>query len=75
MSMKNKTVLITGASKGIGKAIGEAFVSQGAIVYGTTRNSESISEIESSGMKGVVADICERDSMEELIRIVKKHME
>lgn len=40
--VKNKTILITGANRGIGKAIVEAFINQGAAkVYAAVRNLES----------------------------------
>lgn len=38
----NKVVLITGASSGIGKSIGEFLHHKGFIVYGTSRNPEKI---------------------------------
>jgi NAD(P)-dependent dehydrogenase (short-subunit alcohol dehydrogenase family) len=38
----NKVVLITGASSGIGKAIGEFLHQKGFVVYGTSRNPEKI---------------------------------
>jgi NAD(P)-dependent dehydrogenase (short-subunit alcohol dehydrogenase family) len=38
----NKVVLITGASSGIGKAIGEFLFHKGFTVYGTSRNPEKI---------------------------------
>lgn len=38
----NKVVLITGASSGIGKAIGEFLHSKGFTVYGTSRNPQRI---------------------------------
>lgn len=38
----NKVVLITGGSSGIGKSIGEFLHHKGFIVYGTSRNSEKI---------------------------------
>ena len=37
-----KVVLITGASSGIGKSIGEFLHNKGFIVYGTSRNPERI---------------------------------
>lgn len=36
--MKQKTVLITGGSSGIGKSIGQYLVTKGYVVYGTTRS-------------------------------------
>ena len=38
----NKVVVITGASSGIGKAIGEFLHQKGFVVYGTSRNPEKV---------------------------------
>ena len=38
----NKVILITGASSGIGKAIGEFLHDKGFVVYGTSRNPEKL---------------------------------
>ena len=38
----NKVVLITGASSGIGKSIGEFLHYKGFIVYGTSRNPDKV---------------------------------
>lgn len=38
----SKVVLITGASSGIGKSIGEFLLTKGFVVYGTSRNPERI---------------------------------
>lgn len=42
--LKDKVCLVTGASKGIGRAIVEAYAKQGAIVYANARTESSIDE-------------------------------
>ncbi|MHB1107536.1 MAG: SDR family oxidoreductase, partial [Lutibacter sp.] len=42
--MRNKVVLITGGSSGIGKSVGEFLTQKEFIVYGTSRNPDNITD-------------------------------
>lgn len=45
MQLKSKRAVITGASRGMGKAIATALLEKGAIVYGLSRNSTGMEEL------------------------------
>ncbi|HTO17471.1 MAG TPA: SDR family oxidoreductase [Edaphocola sp.] len=60
MKFKNKNVVITGGSKGIGFAAAKAFINEGATVWITGRNSDNLqkalAEINNPKLKTVVSD-------------------
>jgi len=68
---KNKVVLVTGASRGIGKAIAYKFASQGAYVLGTATTEESAQKISNNFKKkkflgfGFVLNIAKKSSIEQ----------
>lgn len=76
-TLKNYNVLITGGSKGIGKATVELFLKLGANVIFTARNQEAITSLENElrkeyqNVNGLVADATSTDDIEK----VKKHIE
>ncbi|UUW08408.1 SDR family oxidoreductase [Flavobacterium plurextorum] len=76
-TLKNYNVLITGGSKGIGKATVELFLKLGANVLFTARNQEAITSLENElrkeyqNINGLVADVTNTDDIEK----VKKHIE
>lgn len=51
MGIENKTVVVTGASSGMGKAIVERFVAEGANVVAVARRKERLEELAKS-LKG-----------------------
>ncbi|TDQ31592.1 SDR family oxidoreductase [Zeaxanthinibacter enoshimensis] len=59
--MKNKVVLITGGSSGIGLAIGTFLSQKGYTVYGTSRNPEKNKDF--SAFKLLELDVCDRQSI------------
>lgn len=73
MDFKNKTVVITGASSGIGMALAREFASLGANIYMGARSedklSELASELEASGAKAgyTAADVAKEDDCRKLI--------
>ncbi|MCB1173494.1 MAG: SDR family oxidoreductase [Leptospiraceae bacterium] len=69
-SVKDKTVLITGASRGIGRALAEGFADAGAIVYGTGTRSESIAWTAGSAIKGLVVDLRSESAMKDAMAAI-----
>lgn len=70
-----KIVLVTGASRGIGKAIALELASQGATVYGTAtsdKGAEAISDyLHASGGKGLRLNVTETDSVNAVLQTIK----
>ncbi len=72
--LKGQTVLITGASRGIGKALALGFRDMGAIVYGTGSKESSIEWMHSENIHGRVADVSQVGTILPIIEEIKsKH--
>ena len=71
--MKQKVVLITGCSSGIGKALAKEYHQCGCKVIATARNIESIKDLEKQGMMTGTIDVLNSANMEEGVkRILNK---
>jgi short-subunit dehydrogenase len=70
-SLQNKTILVTGASSGIGRSTAIECSKMGAILVITARNTERLQEtyksLEGSGHLQIIADLCDSNDMQELI--------
>ncbi len=72
--LQDEIALVTGASRGIGKAIADTLGAQGATVVGTATSEEgaaAISErLASAGIKGrgIRLDVTEQGSVDEVIK-------
>ena len=70
----DKTILITGASRGIGKSLAEGFRDAGAIVYGTVTKPETIAWMKDSNIEGRVNNLLEEEKIKDIIAEIKtKH--
>jgi len=79
MSFENQIALVTGASRGIGKAIAEVLGQRGATVIGTAtseQGAQAITEaLAAAGIMGAgkVLDVTDTDSIAALIKDVTEH--
>ncbi|MDG6447841.1 3-oxoacyl-ACP reductase FabG [Glaesserella parasuis] len=73
--MQNKIALVTGATRGIGRAIAEELVSKGAFVIGTAtseKGAEAISASLGDKGKGLVLNVADLTSIEQVLAQIKE---
>jgi len=68
MHISGTTALLTGASGGLGQAIGRSIVAAGAKLVITARNTDQLDALAvDTGAEVVVADLCDRSDVDQLI--------
>ena len=78
MKLKNKTAVVTGAARGLGKAIAQRFLEEGAQVIITDINAESlgkaVSDLKAYGeVSAVVMDVTDFDSVQQKFADIIAH--
>ncbi|WP_424019648.1 SDR family oxidoreductase [Halorientalis pallida] len=68
--MEDKTVLITGASSGIGRATAQTFDEEGWTVYATARDTDDIEDLAEAGCETQELDVTEPEHVEAAVERV-----
>lgn len=73
-SVRGRCALVTGASRGIGRAIARVLVDAGVVVYGTGRTPSSVAAMTELGVQGRVADVRDKGAAVAILdEIIERH--
>ncbi len=72
MEMPDRVGLVTGATRGIGKAVAEQLLSQGIQVVVVGRNPQLLAEWEAQGVTAIAADVGQAPEVESVVEHVLK---
>ncbi|MBN2683883.1 MAG: SDR family NAD(P)-dependent oxidoreductase [Pontiellaceae bacterium] len=70
--VKNRSVLVTGCSSGIGRSTAEMLREKGWTVYPTARKESDLEELRREGFDAVSLDLCSSESIAEAVEMVLK---
>ncbi len=72
MDLKNKVIVITGGTKGLGKALALSFKKEDVNVVVCARNEEELKIFQKEGILGIKADVTKENDLNNLLKIVIK---
>jgi len=69
MTLQGQVAIVTGASRGIGKAIAAEFIREGAVVYGCGRRAESLNAVAAELGDQLIPFVCHVGKAEDIERL------
>jgi short-subunit dehydrogenase len=72
MELKNKVVVITGGTKGLGKSMASLFLKNEAKVIVCSRSDDELKDINNEGILGIKADVTKEEDLDNLMKITKE---
>lgn len=72
MELKNKVVVVTGGTKGLGRAMANLFLQNEARVVVCSRNDDELKEIKNERILGINADVTKENDLKNLLDVVKE---
>ena len=72
ISVRDKVIVVTGASRGLGKTIALGLREEGAIVVGTATTQEGVNSINDLGMIGKICNIRDQKALDPILTELKE---
>lgn len=72
--MSHPTVLITGCSSGIGRALADTFLQHGHQVWATARKEEDVARLSAAGFNAVQLDVDDAAAVERLVTTLEQRI-